>query len=357
MHIFLLGYNIGFCCETHAGVVEQFLRVASRLHRETGIPCTFFIQGRSLEEHADAFRRVRDECDELIDFQQSTYSGLPLKTVCQENHEGIKVFRGLSPEQCRESLSRTQHLMEHALGIRPVGVAGPLGCYRGLSDRPDILEVLHELGIQFVRSYSRNAQDWAPVAFEVQPFAYEEQGFPGVLEIPGQGWPDHILRDALGCGEPDRYVEHVRKDLDYVAGKGLTWSYVQHDWSSLLEDPEMRATRAILESVRERGFRMQTHRAYCRERQQQAEPTGPAPVEPETEALPALPRSTAPGNDLFAPAYRKQRGWRPRRMLLHARIVKQRGKPLLRRLLKKAGSISQRKLLIALSRGEARAGH
>ena len=265
-HTFLHGYHIEVSESTQPGVIETFLRAAGQLHREMQVPCTLFVRGRVLEQHTDEFRRLRDECGHLLDLQQYTYSGLPLKTVCQENHQGVKLFRGGSPEACRVDVARASDLMESILGVRPIGLAGPLGYYRGLCDRPDMLEILSQLGIRFTRAYTRNARDWSPVSFEMQPFRYEAQGFPDMLEIPGQGWSDSLLREALGGGERERYIGHIRKDLDYVAAKELTWSFVQQDGASVRGDPQMSATRAILEHARKRGFRMLTHHAYYEER-------------------------------------------------------------------------------------------
>lgn len=259
---FLLGYNVESAAGTPPTAVRSFLRAAVRLHTELQTPCTFFVRGWALEAHADEFRRARDTGQGLIDFQQYTYSGVPLKSVCRQDHLGVKVFRGASLEKCCADLERATAVFERVFGDKPIGLAGPLGYYRGLSDRPDILEVLKCLGIRFTRTYTRNARDASPLAFEVQPFRYGAQGFPDILEIPGQGWPDVLLREALGLSELDKYVQHVKKDLDYVFAKKLTWSFMQHDWSSVAEDPDMNATRAILEYVRNLGLRVQTHREY-----------------------------------------------------------------------------------------------
>jgi peptidoglycan/xylan/chitin deacetylase (PgdA/CDA1 family) len=246
-------------------VLVGFLEAAVRLHRDLALPCTFFVRGQSLEEHPDEFRRVRDECGELIDLQQFTFSALPLKTVCQENHRGRSVFQGGTPRQCRDDIARASEVMERILGSRPIGLGGPLGYYRGLSDRPDLIEIVRVLGIRFTRTFTRNARDWSPLAFETQPFRYAAEGFPEVLEIPGQGWPDCALKEALGAAHSDQYLRQVCKDLDYVAARQLTWSCVLHDWSAIQDDREMRVTRAILEHARGLGFAFQTHRQFSEE--------------------------------------------------------------------------------------------
>ena len=198
MHRFLLGYNVESSEWSRPGVLVRFLRAAVKLHQELALPCTFFVRGQTLEEHPDEFRRARDECGELMDFQQYTYSALPLKTVCQENYRGLRCSRAARRANAATTSRARRTLMERVLGSRPTGLGGPLGYYRGLSDRPDLLEIVSGLGIRFTRTYTRNSRDWSPLAFETQPFRYSAQGFPDVLEIPGQGWPDWALKDSLG---------------------------------------------------------------------------------------------------------------------------------------------------------------
>jgi len=262
-HLLLFGYEVTSSDKSRPGVPGPFLMQAARLHAELDIPCTFFVRGELLGPYQADFQRARDLLGDLADFEQATWSGALLKTICQQNHQGVQVFPAPPLETCCDEIARTSETMLRTLGIQPTGLAAPLGAYRGLSDRPDILHRLAALGINFLRSHTRNFRDWYPLAFEVQPYRYAPQGVPQILEIPGQGWPDHILRETLGRDDPDRYVRQVKKDLDYVAAKGLVWSFVQQDWTSIADDPEMRRTRLILEYARERGFKMQTHRAFA----------------------------------------------------------------------------------------------
>jgi peptidoglycan/xylan/chitin deacetylase (PgdA/CDA1 family) len=265
VHRFLLGYNVEASRWSRPGVAVRFLQAAVKLHKELALPCTFFVRGQAIEEYPDEFRRARDEFGDLGDFQQYTYSALPLKTVCQESHRGVSVFHGGALRHCRDDIARASDVMERVLGSRPTGLGGPLGYHRGLSDRPDLLEIVSLLGIRFTRTCTRNARDWSPLAFETQPYRYSAQGFPGVLEVPGQGWPDWALKDSIGHANADGYIRHMCKDLDYVAARKLTWSCVQHDWSAIETDPDLRATRAILEHARKLDFKVQTHRAFSDE--------------------------------------------------------------------------------------------
>lgn len=263
MHAFLPAYLMTSSDWNHQGIVSAFLNAAVALHREMNYPCTFFVRGEMLEAHAGDFQRARDEMGELGDFQQATYSSLPLKTVCLQGPHDTSVYPAGTLRQCADDLARASDVMERVLGQRPVGLAGPLGYYRGLSDRPDLLEMLAGLGIRFTRSYTRNSRDAHPLAFETQPFTYAAQGFKEIVEIPGQGWPDSVLREEIGFENVDAYVKQVCKDLDYVSAKGLVWSYAQQDWSALLPQNDMRAMRLVLEHASKLGFKVITHRAFA----------------------------------------------------------------------------------------------
>lgn len=265
MHTLLPGYHIESSEWSRPGVIAEFLRAAARLHKELNVPCTVFARGQAVEERPDEFRAARDLCGDLMDFQQATYSNLPLKTVCRQDHHGTTVFDAATVQQCRDDVARASEAMERVLGARPEGLSGPLGYYRGLSDRPDLLEMLSRQGIRFTRTWMRNQFDAFPVPFEQQPFTYAAQGFPAMLEIPAQGWPDAALKSAPGFEAPEKFVQRIKKDLDYVAAKGIVWSWALSDWSCIRKDAEMRSIRAILEQAREQEFAVLTHAQYYRQ--------------------------------------------------------------------------------------------
>jgi peptidoglycan/xylan/chitin deacetylase (PgdA/CDA1 family) len=246
---FLLGYDVE---HQDPHVTRPFLKRAAQLHREYGVPATLFVLGETLERNTDALAELVD--DPLFDIQQHTYSHTPLKTLVQQNARGTELILGGSLERTREEVSRTSALLAERLGVRCMGLTGPYTYYRGLADRPDILQVLDECGIRFLRTYGRNQHDWQPVPFDVQPFWYSLQGFPEILEYGIQGWADCLLREQLGWDDHDGYLLELRRNLDLITERDLVWSYLQHDWSSLRGDPDMALTEALLREVRERGI-------------------------------------------------------------------------------------------------------
>ena len=263
MGTLLIGYDVEW--RGDGEVTPRFLEQARSLHDRLGVPATLFVVGQTLERWVPQFQAIAR--DPLFDLQQHTYSHQLLKTVYIEDGKSVRVVHGVSPQQTREEVRRTSELMHISLGIECIGLTGPWCYYRGLRDRPDILQVLWEEGIRFTRTDGRNERDWHPVAIDLQPYWYDALGFPEVLEIPIHGWHDCEIRgEVLGWQDRDGYVASVRPYIDRAAAEGKVFSLVQHDWSSLRADPEMRATDAILRYGQAVGLRFMSYRTYYEER-------------------------------------------------------------------------------------------
>lgn len=257
MAYLLIGYDVE---HRDPAVTRPFLKRMRELHEKLNIPASLFIVGKTLEHSPDAFRELVGH--PLFDLQQHTYSHMLLKTICVQNDEGTHIVRGGTLEQIRYEVRHTNELLRDILGVECTGITGPYNYYRGLSDRPDILEILAQEGIQWSRCAGRNEHDWQPVPFEWQPYWYGPQGFPDILEFPVQGWQDCILRQELGWANLKGYLERVKVDTDTVATKDLTWNYVQHDWSSIREDPDMWLTEQFYSYAQQQGVEFATYQAY-----------------------------------------------------------------------------------------------
>lgn len=241
----------------------HFLKRARRLHEKLSVPCTLFVVGKTLEENLDLFKSIKDS--PMIDLQQHTYSHLRLKTVVMDDDKTIQVFRGGSLEQIREEVNKTNKIFKKKLGITPHGLTGPYCYYRGLQDRPDILEILEDAGIKFLRTDGRNEKDFQPVAFEHQPYFYTPQGFPEIMEFPLQGWQDVYLREKHGWDNLDGFIEEIKTNIDYIRDRNLIWDFATHDWSSIVNDPEMRIMREIIIYGQQAGIEFKFYKEHYKE--------------------------------------------------------------------------------------------
>ena len=260
----VIGYNVEYL-ET-SDLTGMFLKKVQQVHNETGSPCTLYVVAEVVQSHTKQLAAFAE--NPLFDIQMTTRR--PLKTVCQVKDGATTVWRGATLDQIEEEVSRTRGLFKETLGVDAVGISSPLGYYRGLSDRPDVLEVLDRCGVKFCRTYGRNHEDWQPVDFRVEQFWYTHQGFPGVLEFPVQGWQDSLIRPLYGWDETDGYIDYLKGDADEAARRnGCVWSYWAHDWATLREDDDMKVIRSLIDYASEIDLEIETQSgAYRRLREQ-----------------------------------------------------------------------------------------
>ena len=273
----LLGYDVE-SQEKREGTTERFLERARELHNRLNVPATLFIVGRTLEQNVAEFQSIAQ--DPLFDLQQHTYSHQLLKTVHIDDGKTVRVVLGVSPQKARSEVHKAGELLKDHLGVDCMGLTGPWTYYRGLRDRPELVEMVWNEGIRFVRTDGRNEKDWHPVSLDLQPYWYDEFEFwrprnektapsamPAVLEIPTHGWHDCVIReDVLGWEDLDGWVESMKPYIDRAAAEDLVFSYCQHDHSSIREDPEMSGTERYIEYALEKGLRFKTCKAYYEER-------------------------------------------------------------------------------------------
>lgn len=259
----LIGYDVEIrgpwkkAISTNPVSTPLFVEAAKRVHEELSVPCTFFICGATLEENLPIFRSLVGH--PLIDLAQHTYSHIRLKTIVMEREGKTDLYRGGTLSQIKQEVNRTQEIFRRELGMQCRGLTGPWGYYRGLKDRPEILEILAKAGIRFLRTDARNEKDYQPVPFENQPYFYEPQGFPHLLEFPVQGWQDTYLRENLGWDNIAGFVREIKKGIDYIARNDLIWDYCQHDWTSIVNDPGMSIIRRLVVYAREKGVEFEQY--------------------------------------------------------------------------------------------------
>ena len=244
---------------------RQGLKVIRRVHSELEAPATLFTCGRTL---LHALEPLHDaEATGLLDVQQHTYSHVVFRDVVftAEGGSGTLTLPESAPVVLREELGITSELVRKYFGHDCVGLRTPFGYYRGLRDRPDLLGVIADAGLRYVTSWGRNEQNGNPSPFDVQPFAYEHEGFPALLEIPFQFWLDAIWFDAHGWGNGAGFRRALEAAVDEVAERDLVFGTCFHDWAVVAADEERTGwIRGALERARERGVETLSYTDYWR---------------------------------------------------------------------------------------------
>ena len=247
----------------------EALEAIADVHARHSIPATFFVVGRLLEVNPGKYDALRDE--ELFDVESHTYSHKLLK-------ESVVHGKGVSLDVVEAEVSRASDLLSSAFNREIIGLRTPCGFYRGLQGEKDVLEILWRNGIRFVSSDLRGRLDTLPAPF-TQPYWYEEDGFPQLLELPGHDWHDNVLKGygsvpafwppifpwGLPSKPPETPEEEFEKvyrhSIDYAIEQDLTYySPIMHPWSIYRFSKEAKTIDLILSYAKERGMEFLTYR-------------------------------------------------------------------------------------------------
>jgi hypothetical protein len=97
----------------------------------------------------------------------------------------------------------------------------------------------------------------------VQPFAYEDEGFPDILEIPFQFWLDGIWFDTNGYGEGRAFRRALEGAIDEVADRDLVFATAFHEWCAVEANEEGTGwIRGLIEHARTRGVEVMSYSDY-----------------------------------------------------------------------------------------------
>lgn len=247
---------------------ERGVDIIIRNHEALGVTGTLFVCGRTLLHALPTLERAR--AHPLMHIQQHTYSHILFK---DDTWRG-----GLFPEAPREALQHelaaTSALLKSHLGVDCIGLRTPHGYFRGLTDRKDQLELLDEAGIEFVSSWGRNAENDNPSPLDVQPFWYDDQGFPEILELPFQHWLDGFWFEEYGIDRGREFLEVLKEGIDEIVEKDLVYGACFHEWAMLRYDEEGTGwARGAMEYALSEGVEVMSYDDfYARELERRAEP-------------------------------------------------------------------------------------
>lgn len=250
-----------------AGACLQGCRQIARVHRQRGVPATFFIVGRLLETEGTAYRDLLDEPD-LFEIASHTYSH---KLLRNQGFAGP----GVSPEQVHEEIHRGKALVEQCFERPCLGLRPGCGFEAGLRGAPEVLAEIAGAGLTYVSSRLWGPHSTVPAPL-VQAHSYAEEGFPQLWEFPGHGWHENVLKGHNATPGrlllwPPVYPEmqlpgYVRTPeeefnvhrffIDRAMAEGLEYvTLIWHPWSLYRFDPAMKMVELLLDYVAQQGLR------------------------------------------------------------------------------------------------------
>lgn len=242
------------------------LELLTAIHAEAEVPGTIFVCGRTLLQALEPVQAAH--ATGLFDVQQHTFSHVPFRDIVYSPEPGIVgTIPAAPPVALIEELTFTSRLLRDHVGVECVGLRTPFGYHRGLRDRPDLLEIIRIAGLRYITSWGRNEDNGNPTPW-VQPFTYDEEGYPDILELPFQFWLDVVWFDQHGYDSGPAFLEALKGAVDEVADNDLVYGACFHDWVMLASDERnVGWLRGFFRYARERGVEITTYTDYWRRTQ------------------------------------------------------------------------------------------
>jgi hypothetical protein len=247
------------------------------VHEQFGVPGTFFIVGKRLEEEGRAYRARLDI--PLFEIASHTYS----HTILRDHP-----FCGKTPDSATRAREVTlgKTLVEQTFGRPCPGLRPGCGFADALRGDPWLVETVADAGFGYVSSLLWGPDFTVPALLE-KPFTYAEQGRPTLWELPGHGWHENLLKghnltdrvqriiawpspfpEAIRLGpisSPEDEFAMNRLFIDRAIALGLPYvSLIWHPWSLRRFDPEMKMLQLTFAYVQELGLEPTTYAAEWR---------------------------------------------------------------------------------------------
>lgn len=261
MGIFIIGYDVESGTSgdhminkreiSSEKLTNLFMENIAGIHEKQQTPGTLFITGKKVEQDYDSFKPYIN--NKWLEFQQHTYDHFALKPVVvtkngKVNIQDFPTFK--TAKEIQVDIQKTNSIFKSQLGVECFGLSTPFAYFMGLADRPDILEVLQKEGIKYIRSFHLNKEVFElrdPLPFDYDPFFYESQGFPEMLDFCIKGYSDVTWALRYGWKSAEGFVSYVKQSLHMIERTNSVWGLVVHDWSLYKIDNKFKAIEEIIE--------------------------------------------------------------------------------------------------------------
>jgi peptidoglycan/xylan/chitin deacetylase (PgdA/CDA1 family) len=239
---------------------------AARVAREHGGLIHFFCVGRVLEqENIDWLTGLAADGHPI---GNHTYDHVNLLAATPEETQfrfrrAPWLVRGQTVEQIiRENIRLTTAGLRERAGIEAAGFRTPGGFHNGLADRPDLQQMLLDLGFIWVSSkypphqtgqpkQEPSAEVYADIVAQqaaAQPFVYET----GLIEIPMCPISD-VGAFRTNYWKLDWFLKAIGMAVDRAIETGGVFDFLAHPSCLVVEDPRFETIKLICDKVRAAG--------------------------------------------------------------------------------------------------------
>jgi Polysaccharide deacetylase len=175
------------------------------------------------------------------------------------------LIEGHSPKEViRENIIQTTRALKTRIGVDPAGFRSPGGFGNGVADRPDLQQLLMDLGFTWVsckypaHPMGEAGQEPTAAVFdgivkaqaEAQPFSYPN----GLLEAPMSPISD-IGAFRNGRWKLEWYLKAIRLCVEWAIDNKASFDFLAHPSCLYVVDPEFKAIGLIFDLVKKAGNR------------------------------------------------------------------------------------------------------
>ena len=217
------------------------------------VSATFFVLGLLLERAGGELASLL-AANPRYDIGSHTYTHMQ---IWRPDHK-------VPLDKVRAELSMTSDLIVQYFGSRPIGFCAPGNFYQGLRSKKEQLELLWQQGYRYVGTDGQDQRSHVLPAPFTQPYWYDDEGFPDMLELPLTGWHCNMLFNSghqndnwqpyrwhPAPGFPDgtalvnlpKTVEEGfrarQKEFRYAIQNKLVYAPCMHPWSVCRFDPKL----------------------------------------------------------------------------------------------------------------------
>lgn len=222
------------------------------IHKRFEMPATFFIVGKTLEGNPQEYTELLD--DPLFEIASHTYSHRMLK-------DNPFCGQAISLTEKREEIFKGKEMIEHYFNRPCFGLRPGCGFDDGFRNADEVLSLIQEAGYVYTSSLLWGP-DYSLPARLLDPFSYEQEGFPNLWELPGHGWHENLLKNNNRMGPkritlwppempeaiPHEYITTAEQEfqinrvfIDKAVETNKKYvSLIWHPWSLFQFDPEMK---------------------------------------------------------------------------------------------------------------------
>ncbi len=227
-----------------------------------------FLVGRVLEqESADWLKEIAKAGHPI---GNHTYDHVNVKAAKAEDlqfrfRRAPWLIEGRAPrEVITENIRLTTAALKSRVGVAPAGFRTPGGFANGLTDRPDLQQLLVDIGFTWVSSrypaHSMGEPGQEPKAAvyeailkaqaDAQPSAYPK----GLIEVPMSPISD-IAAFRTGRWRLDWFLKAIRLAVEWAIEHRAAFDFLGHPSCLYVVDPEFRTLEMICELVKKAGDR------------------------------------------------------------------------------------------------------